>query len=213
MKITAIIPAYNEEKSIGSVISVLRASPSIDEVFVVDDGSSDKTAEEAVRAGARVIRQARGGKGTALNAAALLTDADILFFSDADLVGLTPRHVESILESVVSGRVTMCVGLRDRGVWLNWLMRHTLPLIGGERAIHREAFLGVSALGIKDFGIEIAMNAYCKKNHLPIKVIGMSGVRQIIKERKYGLVPGMIARAAMVIQIIRTEIYFRFFQK
>lgn len=211
MNIVAIIPAYNEEKTITSVIEVIRATPSIATVIVVDDGSTDKTAEYAVHAGAQVIKQEHGGKGAALAAAAVSTNADILFFSDADLVGLKREHIESILRPVLEGDVAMCVGLRDRGMLLNWLMRRVFPIIGGERAIRREVFLGISALGIKDFGIEIAMNAYCKKNHLPIQVISMSGVQQVIKERKYGLLPGVFARIVMIAQVIQAELYFRFF--
>lgn len=53
-RITAILPAFNEEVSIGSV--VLRARRYVDRVIVVDDGSSDRTAEVAEQAGAEVIR-------------------------------------------------------------------------------------------------------------------------------------------------------------
>ena len=63
--ITAILPAFNEEVSIGSV--VLRARQYADRVIVVDDGSADHTAEVAALAGAEVLRHARNqGKGAAL---------------------------------------------------------------------------------------------------------------------------------------------------
>jgi len=61
--IVAILPAFNEEVSIGSV--VLRTRKYADRVIVVDDGSSDSTAEVAAMAGAEVLRL-RGGKGAAL---------------------------------------------------------------------------------------------------------------------------------------------------
>ena len=64
-EITAILPAYNEEVAIGSV--VLRARKYADRVIVVDDGSSDRTAEVAEMAGAEVIRHPQNkGKGAAL---------------------------------------------------------------------------------------------------------------------------------------------------
>ncbi|MBI4250623.1 glycosyltransferase [Candidatus Uhrbacteria bacterium] len=211
--ITAIIPAYNEEKTITSVIAVLRATRSIDTIIVVDDGSTDKTAEVAADSGVQVLRQPHSGKGAALAAGAHATDAGILFFSDADLIGLSPTHVETILLPVIEGTVAMSVGLRDRGDVLNWLMRHIFPIIGGERAIRRNVFLGVSALGIKDFGIEIAMNVYCKKNHLPIHIFTMQGVQQVIKERKYGILPGLISRLFMIVQVARAEFHFRYFFK
>jgi glycosyltransferase involved in cell wall biosynthesis len=63
--ITALLPAYNEEISIGSV--VLRARQYADRVVVIDDGSSDRTAEVAALAGAEVLRHSENqGKGAAL---------------------------------------------------------------------------------------------------------------------------------------------------
>jgi len=68
--ITAILPAYNEEVSIGSV--VLRTRQYADRVIVVDDGSSDRTAEVAALAGAEVLRHPQNrGKGAALSDIAL----------------------------------------------------------------------------------------------------------------------------------------------
>ena len=63
--ITAIVPAYNEELSIGSVI--LSTSEFVDNIIVIDDGSSDRTAEIAEKAGAQVIKHPQNiGKGAAL---------------------------------------------------------------------------------------------------------------------------------------------------
>ncbi len=63
--VTAILPAYNEEVAIGSV--VLRTRKYADRVIVVDDGSSDRTGEVAEMAGAEVIRHPQNrGKGSAL---------------------------------------------------------------------------------------------------------------------------------------------------
>ncbi|SNQ61086.1 conserved hypothetical protein [Candidatus Methanoperedens nitroreducens] len=64
-EILAILPAYNEEVSIGSI--VLHSRQHVDRVIVIDDGSSDRTAEMAKLAGAEVIRHPiNRGKGAAL---------------------------------------------------------------------------------------------------------------------------------------------------
>ena len=65
MNIIAILPAYNEEVSIGSM--VLHAKQHVDHVLVIDDGSKDRTSEMARLAGAEVIRHPKNmGKGKAL---------------------------------------------------------------------------------------------------------------------------------------------------
>ena len=67
MKIGVLIPAYNESKRIGSLISKILTLEKIAEIVVVDDGSSDSTYEEAKKAGATVLRHEKNqGKGAAL---------------------------------------------------------------------------------------------------------------------------------------------------
>ena len=56
LKIAAIVPAYNEEKTVGQVLKTLLASNVADEVILVDDCSKDNTSEEGRRAGAKVVR-------------------------------------------------------------------------------------------------------------------------------------------------------------
>ena len=76
-QITALLPAYNEEVSIGSV--VLRTRQFADRVIVVDDGSSDRTAEVAALAGAEVLRHAENqGKGTALKTGFAALNGDVV---------------------------------------------------------------------------------------------------------------------------------------
>ena len=64
MKVVAIIPALNEEAAIGGVVHELRSSV-LDEIIVVDNGSTDRTAEVALAAGARVVHQPERGYGAA----------------------------------------------------------------------------------------------------------------------------------------------------
>lgn len=207
MKVTAIIPTLNEEKNIASVIKSLQQSGLIDEIIVVDDGSSDGTAETAKKCGIRVIRHERNrGKGVAMETGARATNAEILFFADADLLHFHSSHADALIEPVASGAVGMTVGLRDRGKVLTWLLPHIAPVLGGERAMRRELFLRLSGKATTHFGIETVMNAYCRKYRIPVRYIPLHGVMQVIKERKYGFWKGFKARIRMVGQILYAEI-------
>jgi hypothetical protein len=82
-----LVAARDEERSIGATIAALRNRFPAAEVIVADDGSRDATAAEAERAGARVVRLARRGKGQALTLAEQEAPAGALLLADADLVG------------------------------------------------------------------------------------------------------------------------------
>ncbi|MDH7508573.1 MAG: glycosyltransferase family 2 protein [Methanomassiliicoccales archaeon] len=111
--IVALIPAYNEELTIGSV--VLETRRYVDEVIVVDDGSSDATAEIAKLAGAIVVRnEVNGGKANALKrgfeelkgrdlSAVVLLDADGQH---------APQEIPKILEPVLKGKADLVIGSR-----------------------------------------------------------------------------------------------------
>ena len=71
------------------------------------------------------------------------TDAEVLLFLDADLVGLRAEHVELILEPVVSGEADMCVGVFQGGRYWTDLAQRLAPHISGQRAISRDLFLSV----------------------------------------------------------------------
>src|SRR5690349_14230478 len=102
--VSAIIPAHNEGQTIAGVIAAMVGHPLIDEIIVVDDGSSDDTAERARAAGATVISLAKNsGKAAAMSRGVNAARNEIIFFADADLIGLTPEIVTRIVTKVTSG--------------------------------------------------------------------------------------------------------------
>ncbi|HSU83462.1 MAG TPA: glycosyltransferase family 2 protein, partial [Thermoanaerobaculia bacterium] len=90
LRVAAIVPAYNEGATLREVLSVLKATPSIDEVLVVSDGSTDDTVEIARSLGLRTIHLRQNqGKGRAMEIGVAHTDAEVLLFVDADILNLT----------------------------------------------------------------------------------------------------------------------------
>jgi glycosyltransferase involved in cell wall biosynthesis len=112
-RIVAVIPAFNEERFIGSVVLVARQYA--DQVIVVDDGSSDRTAELATAAGARVVRQGvQGGKGRALNAGFRLArrlspTAVVVLDGDAQH---DPAEIPSLVAPILAGQADVVIGSR-----------------------------------------------------------------------------------------------------
>lgn len=114
MKILAAIPCYNEEATIGSVI--IKAKRYVDEVLVVDDGSTDDTANVAKEAGATVIRHEENkGKAYAIKKAfkyAIENDFDILVTLDGD-----GQHdadeIPNLLKPVLDGKADMSICFRS----------------------------------------------------------------------------------------------------
>jgi len=111
--VVACIPAYNEERTIASV--VVKAQKYVDKVIVCDDGSTDLTGEIARRLGADVIRHERNmGYGTALSSlfkAARELDASAMVVLDADLQH-NPSDIPRLLSPVVKGEADIVIGSR-----------------------------------------------------------------------------------------------------
>ncbi len=98
LSVGVVIPAYNEAPFIATVIGVARAVPEVDEVLVVDDGSSDRTAEAAAEAGARVVSHEKNrGKGAAMRTGCRSAQGDVLIYLDGDLQNITPEKIQCII--------------------------------------------------------------------------------------------------------------------
>lgn len=207
MTIAALIPALNEEKTIGNVIDVLKESNCFFEIIVIDDGSSDKTASIANSKDVRVISQKNAGKGAALRIGAQATGCDTLFFADADLIGLQVAHISLLINSFREKKAAMVIGLRDRYQTITSFVVKYLPLgvLSGERVIGKDFFLHLSE-HMPDSGIELVMNAACIRGFLRVEYSHLPGLDQMIKEKKYGFVRGFSARLKMIFQVIRAYI-------
>ena len=104
-KVSVIIPAYNEEDTVAKVIHVVSKVSFVDEIIVVNDGSSDNTEKEALKAGAFVINhETNKGKGEALYTGYKQAECDIIAFIDADIYNLTSKKVEAMIRPILEGK-------------------------------------------------------------------------------------------------------------
>lgn len=171
MRISVIIPAFNEERNISFVISQAKKIENVEDIIVVDDGSGDLTAEKAADAGATVIRHEKNmGKGTALMTGFSAAKGDIIVFLDADL-RFEVEDLGKLIEPVIRGRADMALakfpkakkrggfglvkGLARWGIYLMTGQRFSASL-SGQRAFKREVLECVGEIP-GGFGAEVGL--------------------------------------------------------
>lgn len=203
-RIVAIIPAYNEEQTLGEVISVVKKVALIDETIVISDGSTDKTADVARQNGATVIElEDNRGKGGAMKVGIDTADADIFLFLDADLIGLEVQHVELLLHPVVDDEADMTIGLFDGGRVATDLAQVVAPYLSGQRAVKREVLQGISGIEMARFGVEIALTRHIKESNVRVAEVTLPHLTHRMKEEKLGVLRGFLSRMKMYWEIIK----------
>lgn len=204
MIITAIIPAYNEEKTIGNVIRVIREVSDISSIIVVSDGSTDGTARIASSMGVDVIELDKNvGKGGAIKAGLEKSTGDIILFLDADLIGLKKDHVINLLKPVMLDEADMTLGIFVGGRLSTDLAHMVSPYLSGQRAVKRELIYGVPNLDILKYGVEVAMTRYAIRENKRIKTVKIDNATHFTKEEKLGFAKGFAARMKMYWEIVR----------
>lgn len=204
MKVAAIIPAYNEEHTIGEVVSVVKKLPLISEVIVVSDGSRDNTVIRAREAGARVLElTSNQGKGGAMMWGFQNTDAEVILFLDADLLGLQPFHVLNLLAPVLSGEAQMTIGIFGHGRLATDMAQFIAPYLSGQRVVRRTLLEQISNLAMVRFGVEVALTKFAKIEGISIVEVELSDMSHIMKEEKLGLIKGLSARMKMYWEIAK----------
>ena len=114
MKVSFLIPAYNEAATNGEVLDRIAELELEVQVIVVDDGSRDGTADIAEAKGATVIRQPNRGKGAAIRAAIPRVEGDIAVIQDADME-YDPAEVPALIDPILRGAADVVFGSRLSG--------------------------------------------------------------------------------------------------
>ncbi len=183
VKIVAVIPCLDEEKFIGDI--VIRTRRQVSKVIVVDDGSTDQTAEVATVSGAEVIRhQKQRGAGAATMSgfeAALKQSADIVIALDGDGQH-DPDEIPLLLQPILDGQADLVIGSR-------FLKVAKVPTY---RKLGIDVITWLYNLGVKNKIIDAqsGFRAYSKKTlesiHITIPGFGFS-IQTLVQARKSGV--------------------------
>ncbi|HZK25426.1 MAG TPA: glycosyltransferase family 2 protein [Oscillospiraceae bacterium] len=178
MQVSAIIPAYNEAQSIGTTILALQKIAEVEEILVIDDGSSDLTAVQALLAGASVRQLPHNlGKGGALQEGVRLAQGKILCFVDADL-GESAKEFTYLLQPVLRDEADMTIAIFPparrrgglglvKGLAIYGIRKlcgyHPLSPLCGQRVLRREVWDNLRT-PLAGFGVEVGLTVECLRN-------------------------------------------------
>jgi len=185
-RLAVIIPARNEEQSIVAVLAAIPKDLRAD-VIVVDNGSTDRTAELAVQHGARVVREPHRGYGAAgLAGLAALDDPEVVAFLDADLSD-DPALLRDLVQPIFAGEADFVIGSRMLGArepgalpvharFGNWLAGRILTHLYGQPTTDLGPFRAIryctlQQLHMQDRGFGWTMEMQSKAARLRVRTM------------------------------------------
>ena len=185
MKVSVIIPVYNEVETIAEIVSIVQSVVFDKEIIIVDDGSTDGTRDRLKAIGqgqnnVNIVYHGRNkGKGAALRKGFELASGDIIIIQDADLE-YDPRECPKLLEPMLDGRADVVYGSRFLG--------------GPHRVLYFWHYLGNKAL-------TLLTNAVCNINLTDMETCYKAFKRQILKEisfrsNRFGFEPEFTVKVA-----------------
>ena len=218
-RISIIIPAYNEESSIGLVLDAL-PQEKLHEIIVVDNGSTDATARVAQEHGARVVKEPRKGYGSAcLKGIDELDAPDIVVFIDGDFSDF-PEEIVLLIRPIETGEKDFVLGSRmilpksqlallpqarygnRLAVFLIKLFfKHEFTDLGPFRAIRYSSLMSI---GMKDmdFGWTVEMQIKAVRNGLRIREVPVNYRKRIGISKITGTVLGTFRAGTKIIYTI-----------
>ncbi|KAA3620253.1 MAG: glycosyltransferase family 2 protein [Calditrichaeota bacterium] len=220
-KVVVIIPALNEEKSIGKVITALPEN-TCEQVIVVDNGSTDNTVSVATDSGATVVFEPQRGYGQACLtgiSTARDFDPDIVVFLDGDYSDF-PEQIGEVIQPILAGQADMVIGSRTRGRHApgallpqarfgNWLASWLIKIfwkfqysdLGPFRAIRWDSLLALN-MQDRNYGWTVEMQIKALLIGLRVKEVPVNYRKRIGTSKVTGTISGSIRAGYKILWVI-----------
>lgn len=208
--VTAVVCAFNEEHTIFGVLQVLSQYPYLDEIIVINDGSTDGTSAvlKAFKHNTmiHIIEFPENkGKGAAMAQGIRCSNNDILLFIDADLLNFNTRHVDKLILPLLDEKADMIVGYPT----MNNAIEKIDPFkpLTGERVVLKKDILPLlTRIEKSRFGVETLINLYYQTNKKRVQSVALRGLIHPVKLQKYTPPEALWMYSKATYEIIRTMV-------
>jgi len=202
MKISCIVPVYNEASRVGAVLDVLVGCELLDEVIVVNDGSTDNSEEILKkRKGIKLISYHKNeGKSHAMRIGLEESKNDWVMTIDSDLEGLNRKNIEALIAPINSYKSNFAMTLRKNSLGIFKFFK--LDFVSGERIFKKSMIKDLNDLEkLPGFGLEVFLNKIIIENQMKFMVVNWPNVVTPRKSVKFGFWAGIKGDFKMILQI------------
>lgn len=204
MKVSCLIPFYNERERIAQVLEVITKVKNISQVVCVDDGSTDGTAAfvKAYWPEVEVVRQEENkGKAAAIKHGLEIVSHDLVLLMDADLQGLQRHELEEAIDAFRYGSdVDMLILRRIKSPWFVRWYRSDI-LLSGERLLCKSDLEEVLSQPVARYQLEVAINRFMINRRKVVRWMPWSAMNTY-KVDKLGVLEGSRKEFGMYVEIV-----------
>lgn len=207
-RVSAIICAFNEEKTIKSIIRNISVIPNIYEIIVINDGSLDSTGQLIKNIKTEVALtdihiEDNKGKGFAMAKGIEMSTCEYLLFIDADITNFTITHAHQLLNPLIEGKTNMVLG--QPGKTLFGYKYNPFKKLTGQRSLRKTDILPIVAkMKNSRFGVETLINMYYKANRKKVENICLEKLVHPTKFQKTNPARAITEFISEGAQILRT---------